>query len=88
MEHSRIPLNWEDRLDRAVLSLLCCTEPLALLVFKDNNIKGIKTPLNNPVKLVQYADDITITTQDEGDIEKVMTHLQTYGEACAVWGLL
>lgn len=56
-------------------------EPLAILIKQDANIEGIRSPSGNTDKIFQYADDTTITVQNEESLDLVIKHLHTYGLA-------
>ena len=56
-------------------------EPLAELINNDNEIVGIGPEGGEKIKLLQYADDINITVNDEKDLNKVMQYVKIYERA-------
>lgn len=56
-------------------------EPLALAILKDKEIKGIKTPLGNETKIIQYADDLNIVIKNSESINRIISHLSMYERA-------
>ncbi len=56
-------------------------EPLATLIKKDKEIRGIPIPHGRMSLIHQYADDTTFTVRDSESINKIMKHMETYGKA-------
>uniref|UniRef100_A0A3B5L9W1 Reverse transcriptase domain-containing protein n=1 Tax=Xiphophorus couchianus TaxID=32473 RepID=A0A3B5L9W1_9TELE len=56
-------------------------EPLAILIKQDETVKGIKSSQGNISKIFQFADDTTITVEDEASMDRVIVHLHNYGLA-------
>ncbi|XDV53672.1 hypothetical protein PO909_022110 [Leuciscus waleckii] len=56
-------------------------EPLATLIKKDKEIRGIPIPHGRMSLIHQYADDTTFTVRDIESINKIMKHMETYGKA-------
>uniref|UniRef100_A0A7N8WYI6 Reverse transcriptase domain-containing protein n=1 Tax=Mastacembelus armatus TaxID=205130 RepID=A0A7N8WYI6_9TELE len=53
-------------------------EPLAAMIEQDGKIVGIQTPRGRQVKLVQFADDISIMVKDSSSVERVVEILKIY----------
>ncbi len=56
-------------------------EPLATLIKRDKEIRGIQMPYGGMSIIHQYADDTTFTVKDIGGIHRILKHMETYGKA-------
>ncbi len=56
-------------------------EPLATLIKKDKEIKGIQIPNGGLSIIHQYADDTTFTVRDIESINKIRKQMEKYGKA-------
>lgn len=56
-------------------------EPLAFLVKKDKQIKGITSLSGTEYKILQYADDTNIMVHDEDSTDRDLIQISKYSQA-------
>lgn len=56
-------------------------EPLAMAIIKDENIEPLGLPGKEKPKIIQFADDSNLLTEDLGNIQKVKQHFYVFHKA-------